>query len=163
MRLKHSSVRLVVVLCFALVTAACGDDDSGPTAPTLMPVTLTGPWAGTFGGNLVSGNGQMMLTQEGTNVTGAWSAPMPELLLANGAPPGVDLAGPITGTVAGTTATLALRVLEVFVLLLGGATECGLDVNITSFNETSMEGSYTTNDSCPPPINDQGTLTFMRQ
>ena len=161
--LKHSSTRLVGVLCFALLTTACGDDSS-PTAPT-PAVTLTGTWAGTFAGNLVSGDGQMMLTQEGVNVTGEWSAPIPELLLAL-APPGfdlagVDLAGPVTGTVAGTTATLSFGFLEVFSLFLGNP-ECGLNVTVTSFDATSLEGTYATNDSCQPPIVDQGTLAFTR-
>ena len=157
---KRNGMLLAPVLCFSLLTVACGDDSSGPTAPTA--VTLTGNWAGSFMGNLVSGAGQMMLTQEGTNVTGEWSAPMPAALVAFGAPAEIDLAGPVSGSVDGTTATLTLGFLEAFADYLG-TTECGLAVDVTSFSETSLDGSYTTNEMCQPPIEDQGTLAFMRQ
>lgn len=157
---KRNGRLLAAVICFSLLTVACGDDSSGPTAPSAP--TLTGNWAGSFMGNLVSGEGQMMLTQEGTNVTGEWSAPMPAALVAQGAPAGTNLAGPVSGSVDGTTATLTLGFLEAFVVFLGNP-DCGLAVDVTSFSETSLEGSYTTNDMCQPPIEDQGTLTFMRQ
>lgn len=159
MMAKPGSLGLLVVLCLALVSVGCGDGDSGPTAPTAP--TLTGTWAGMFAGNLVSGDGQMMLTQEGAMVSGQWSAPMPELLVAQGAPAELPLTGAVTGTVEGTTATLSLRFAEAFALFI--PSDCGLDVSVTSFSETSLEGTYMTNAMCPPPINDQGTLTFTRQ
>ncbi len=159
MMVKPGSLGLVTVLCLAVVSVACGDDDSGPTAPT-PTVTLTGTWAGMFTGNLVSGSGQMMLTQEGVTVSGQWSAPMPELLIAQGAPAEIPLAGAVTGMVEGTTATLSLRFAEAFALFI--PSDCGLDVSVTSFSETSLEGTYMTSAMCPSPINDQGTLNFTR-
>ena len=159
--LKHSSIGLVAVLCLALVSPHAATDSSTPTEPT-PEVTLTGTWGGMFSGALVSGEGEMILAQDGTTVTGQWSAPMPTQFVALGAPADLDLAGPVTGTVSGTTATLALRLLEAFALFVGNA-ECGLDVNVTSFSQTSLEATYTTNSSCEAPVVDTGTLSFMRQ
>ena len=73
--------RSAVIVCLALLAGSCGDD--GPTAPTAPDdnqvheyVTLTGRWSGTFDGILFSGDGQAELVQNGTAVTGEWSAPV---------------------------------------------------------------------------------------
>ena len=158
---------ILCVFAFTLLAAACGNDS--PTAPTPAtapapepePVTLTGTWSGAFAGALVAGDGQAQLTQDGTSVTGDWSAPMPAALVALGAPANIDLAGPVTGTVTGTTAELSFGFLAAFATYFGNA-DCALAVSVTSFTETTMEATWRTNDSCQAPAVDQGTLTFMR-
>ena len=160
---KSNSLGLVAVLGVALLAVACGDEEVTPTAPTPAPqVTLTGTWTGAFTGTFVSGDGQAMLMQEGTTVTGEWSAPMPAALVAVGAPAEVDLEGPVTGSVSGTTATLEFAFLEIFAPYFGSP-DCGLDVSVSSFDQTSLEATWNTNDSCTPPIVDMGTISFMRQ
>lgn len=159
MMLKHSNSSLAAVLCLALLAAACGSDDSTPTAPT-PAVTLTGTWAGMFNGALIQGDGQAELTQTGTNVTGEWSAPMPQPLILLGAPD-IDLFGPAEGTVNGTSATITMRFNEAFVSYFGSA-DCGLEAEVT-FNETTLEGSWMNNEHCQPPAVDSGTLSFTRQ
>ena len=157
---KHSNSCLVGLLGLALLTAACGGDDSTPTAPT-PAATLTGTWAGMFNGSLIQGDGQAMLTQEGTTVTGEWSAPMPAQLVLLGAPD-IELSGPASGTVSGNTAMLTLGFLEAFSAYFGSP-DCGLAVDVTSFDETSLEATWASNDACQPPAVDRGTLSFTRQ
>ena len=159
--------RSAVIVCLALLAGSCGDD--GPTAPTAPDdnqvheyVTLTGRWSGTFDGRLFSGDGQAELVQNGTAVTGEWSAPMPAPLVALGAPGDIDLAGPVVGTATQTTAELSFGLLEALAAYFGGR-DCALDLNVTSFGEAIMEATWTTNESCQPPANDEGTLTFTRQ
>ena len=164
--LKSNRGRLAVAICFALLAAGCGDDDS-PTAPTNVepepePITLTGTWSGRVEGNLVIGEAMAMLTQDGANVTGDWSMQMPAALVAVGAPAEVDLEGPVTGTVTDMTAALSFGFLEAFTPYFGSP-DCGIDVSVTSFDATTMEATWTTNDSCQPPVDDMGMLTFMRQ
>ena len=123
---------------------------------------LTGTWNGRLeGAFFISGEGWAMLIQDGVTVTGHWSMRMPAALVALGAPPSVDLAGPVTGTSTGTTAELSFGFLEAFAAYFG-STECAIQVSVTSYNETTMEAIWATNASCQPPINDEGTLTFMR-
>lgn len=156
-------VRTTRILCavFCLATLAAGCRGDSPTSPTDVP-TLTGTWAGTFAGALVSGDGQATLTQDGMTVTGDWSAPMPANLVALGAPAAVPLTGPVTGSATGTTADLTFGFAEVFHLYFGNP-NCGLAVSVTSFDATTLMANWSTNDSCQPPVVDSGTLTFMRQ
>ena len=167
---KSNRVLWVGILCFALLGAACGDDDPAPTAPTPVeppaptpePVTMiTGDWHGEFEGTLVAGEAFAMLEQNGTDVTGDWSAPMPEPLVALGAPATIDLAGPVTGTVSGSTADLEFAFLEAFHLYFGGP-DCVLDVHITSFTEDELEGTWHTVEACPENVSDEGTLDMHK-
>lgn len=156
-----------IVFCFALAAAACGGDDSpaAPSTPTPDPepvVTLTGTWTGPVDGVLVDGDARAELTQTGTNVTGDWSMPMPAALVLVGAPADVPLTGPVTGTVSGTTAALTFGFLAVYADYFGSA-DCAITVTVTSFSQTMMEATWTTNESCQAPAVDEGTLTFTRQ
>ena len=162
--LKSNSARVAVILCFALVAAACGDDDS-PAAPTTPepepePITLTGSWSGRVEGIFVKGEASAMLTQDGSDVTGDWSMQMPAALIALGAPE-IDLEGPVTGTVTDMTAALSFGFLEAFAAYFG-STECAIDVSVTSFDQTMLEATWETNASCQPPVVDEGTLSFTR-
>ena len=170
--LKSNSARWAIILCFALMAAGCGDD-SGPTAPTVVapptgvapepqPVTLTGIWSGSVVGVFVIGDARAKLTQAGTTVAGNWSMPMPLALIAAGAPADLALAGPVSGTVTDTTAALSFGLLDALALLVGSV-ECAVDVSVTSFDETTMEATWKTNEACQMPFVDQGTLSFMRQ
>lgn len=156
-----------IVFCFALAAAACGGDDSpaAPSTPTPDPepvVTLTGTWTGPVDGVLVDGDARAELTQTGTNVTGDWSMPMPAALVLVGAPADVPLTGPVTGTVSGTTAALTFGFLAAYADYFGSA-DCAITVTVTSFSQTMMEATWTTNESCQAPAVDEGTLTFTRQ
>ena len=150
---------LGAIVCLATVAAGCRGDS--PTSPTDVP-TLTGTWAGTFSGGLVSGDGQATLTQDDMTVTGDWSAPMPANLVALGAPAAVPLTGPVTGSATGTTADLTFGFAEVFHPYFGNP-DCGLAVSVTSFDATMLMANWSTNASCQPPVVDSGTLTFTRQ
>ena len=79
-----------------------------------------------------------------------------------GAPADLDLAGPVSGTVTDTTAALSFGLLDELALLVGSV-ECAVDVSVTSFDETTMEATWETNEACQMPFVDQGTLSFMRQ
>jgi hypothetical protein len=150
---------LYILPCLALLAAGCRGDT--PTSPTDDP-TLSGTWAGAFAGALVSGDGQATLTQDGTTVTGDWSAPMPANLVALGAPAAVPLTGPVSGEASGTTAELTFSFAEVFHPYFGNP-NCGLAVSVTSFDAMMLMANWTTNESCQPPVVDSGTLTFTRQ
>ena len=150
---------LCVIVCLAGLAAGCRGDT--PTSPTDDP-TLTGTWTGMFAGALVAGDGQATLTQDGTTVTGDWSAPMPANLVALGAPAAVPLTGPVTGTASDTTAELAFGFAEVFHPYFGNP-NCGLAVSVTSFDAMTLMANWTTNESCQPPVVDSGTLSFTRQ
>ena len=162
---KNDSIRAAVLVCLALAPAACGDDSSPaaptPTTPDPTPVTLTGTWSGPVDGALVDGDARAELTQTGTSATGDWSMPMPAALIAIGAP-NVNLEGPVTGTVTGTTAELSFGFAAAFATYFG-STECAIAVTVTSFSQTTLEGTWTTNESCQAPAVDQGTLTLTRQ
>lgn len=163
---KRNRALWAVVFCFALLGAACGDDDT-PAAPTPTPdptptpepdpVTITGNWHGEFEGALVAGEAFVNLEQSGMNVTGDWSAPMPEPLVALGAPADIDLAGPVEGTVSGTTAELEFGFLEVFHVYFGGP-DCGLHVDVESFTEDELEADWHTEEACPENVTDEGHL-----
>lgn len=164
---KNNSIRAAILVCFALAPAACGDDDPSPAAPTAPttpapdPVTLTGTWSGPVDGVLVDGDARADLTQTGTSATGDWSMPMPAALIAAGAPD-IALEGPVTGTVTGTTAELSFGFLAAFAIYFGSA-DCAIAVTVTSFSQTTLEGTWTTNESCQGRAVDQGTLIFTRQ
>ncbi len=162
---KSNRARWAIILGFALLTGACGDDDSGPTTPSPVeppepaPITLTGSWSGRVEGALVSGDASAELTQTGADVTGTWSMQMPATLVALGAPAEAELAGSVTGTAMDMTAELAFS-LDGFPQYFPEG--CAIDVSITSFDATTMEATWATNDMCQPPAVDEGTLSFMR-
>ncbi len=163
--LKSNPARWAIILCFALLAAGCGDDDS-PTAPTTVepdpepePITLTGTWSGRVEGTIVTGDASSELTQDGTGVTGTWSMQMPATLVALGAPAEAELAGSVTGTAMDMTAELAFS-LDGFPQYFPEG--CGIDVSVTSFDATTMEATWATNDMCQPPAVDMGMLTFTR-
>ena len=161
--LKSSRARWALFLCFALLAPACGGDDS-PTAPTPVepepePITLTGSWSGSVEGVFVTGDASTELSQDGANVTGTWSMPMPATLVALGAPAQAELAGSVTGTAMDMTAELSFT-LDGFPQYFPEG--CAIDVSATSFDATTMEGTWATNDMCQPPAVDEGTLSFMR-
>lgn len=162
--LKSNRARWAILVCVALLAAACGGDDS-PTAPTTEPepepITLTGSWSGRVEGTLVIGEANAELTQDGANVTGDWSMQMPAVLVAFGAPAEVDLEGPVTGTVTDMTAALSFGFLEVFTPYFGDPA-CAIDVSVTSFDATMLEATWETNISCMDPVVDMGTLSFTR-
>ena len=151
--------RFLSVICFVLLAAGCRGDT--PTSPTDDPL-LTGTWGGMFTGSLVAGDGSATLTQDGTAVSGEWSAPMPAALIALGAPAAVPLAGPVSGTVSGTTADLSFLFIEAFHPYFGNP-DCGLAVTVTSFDAMMLMANWETNASCQPPVVDSGTLSFTRQ
>ena len=163
--LKSNSARWAICVCFALLAAACGGDDS-PAAPTTPepepePVTLAGTWSGRVEGTFVTGEASAELTQDGANVGGNWSMQMPAALVAFGAPAEIELEGPVTGTVTDMTAALSFGFLEAFAPYFGDPA-CGIDVSVTSFDATMLEATWETNASCQPPVVDEGTLTFTR-
>ena len=129
--------------------------------PEPEPVTITGNWHGTFEGALVAGEAHVNLEQTGMDVTGDWSAPMPEPLVALGAPAGIELAGPVEGTVDGSTADLEFAFLEVFHPYFGGP-DCGLHVHVESFTEDDLEATWHTEDACPENVSDEGTLDMHK-
>lgn len=156
---NHRTPMTAILLC-TLAAAAC--DSASPTAPTEpAAVTLAGTWRGSFTGNLVvSDSVSAELAQTGTAVSGNWSTPMPAILVGLGAPAGVNLSGPVTGTVTGTTADLSFA-FEGFQQYF--APGCALALTVSSFTATTMEGTWTTNSSCQAPVVDRGTLTLTRQ
>ena len=164
--LKSNPARWAIILCFALLAAGCGDDDT-PTAPTTtdpdpdpdpVTVTVTGTWSGSFEGELISGdNASVDLTQDGTTVTGSWTATV-RLPPVPGAPSEVPLGGAVTGTVDNMSTELAFAI-EGFPDYFPEG--CAIAVT-ASFDETTMEGDWMTNASCVEPVVDMGTLTFMR-
>ena len=163
--MKSNRVRMGVLLCAALTAAAC--DSASPTGPTdpMTPepevVTLDGTWRGWFTGALVvSDSVSAELTQTDNSVTGNWSTPMPAALVLVGAPADVNLTGPVTGTVTGTTAELSFA-FEGFQQYF--APGCALALTVSSFTATTMEGTWTTNASCQAPVVDSGTLSLTRQ
>ena len=164
---KNSKRHLTVVLCGALLAAAC--ESASPTAPTdpepePEPVTLTGAWAGSFTGTFISSEAvTTTLSQTDASVSGEWSSPMPTVLVGFGAPADVNLSGPVTGTVTGTTAELSFGFLDIEVFRQYFAEGCALALTISSFTATTMEGTWMTNTSCQPPVIDNGTLTMTRQ
>ena len=165
--MKNHDLRLAILLGGILLTVAC--ESASPTAPTEPepepePVTLSGSWSGTFTGTFIGSDAvNAQLTQTDTAVTGDWASPMPAILVGFGAPAEVNLSGPVTGTVTGTTAELSFGFLDIEVFRQYFAEGCALSLTISSFTATTMEGTWTTNMSCQPPVIDNGTLTLTRQ
>ena len=164
--IKSNDFRLALVLCGALLGAACQSaSPTAPTEPEPQPVTLSGTWSGSAAGNLIVSDAvTATLTQTDAAVTGDWSMPMPAILVGFGAPAEVNLAGPVEGTATGTTAELSFGFrddVEVFRQYF--APGCALSVTVTSFTATTLDGTWTTNTSCVPPVTDNGTLTLTRQ
>ena len=163
---KSDSLRFLAVFCGILLATAC--ETASPTAPTEPepepePITLTGNWAGMFTGNFIASDAvTAMLNQTDTAVTGEWSSPMPAILVGFGAPAEVNLSGPVTGTVTGTTADLSFGFLDIEVFRQYFAEGCALSLSISSFTATAMDGTWTTNASCQPPVVDSGILTLTR-
>ena len=163
---KSSNLSLALVLCGIVLTAACQSaSPTAPTEPEPQPVTLTGTWAGSATGVFIASDEvTATLTQTDAAVTGNWSTPMPQALVMFGAPAEVNLSGPVTGTVTGTTAELSFGFrddVEVFRQYF--APGCALSVTVTSFTATTLEATWTTNTSCVPPVTDSGTITLTRQ
>jgi len=163
---KSNLAKWAVILCFALLGAGCGGDDS-PTAPTPTtpepepepePVTITGDWHGEFEGNLVAGEAFAMLEQNGMDVTGEWSAPMPAALMAVSGRDD-ELQGPVTGTVMDSTAELEFAFLAVFHPFVGP--DCHLHVDVEMFTEDELEGTWHTED-CLEHVVDEGTLDMHK-
>lgn len=165
--IKSNDFRLAIVLCGALLAAACQSES--PTAPTEPepepePVTLTGTWSGSVTGNFISSDAvNTTLTQTDAAVTGEWSMPMPATLVTFGAPADVNLSGTVTGTATGTTAELSFAFADVEVFRQYFAEGCALSVSISSFTATMADSTWMTNASCQPPVVDSGTLTLTRQ
>ena len=67
---------------------------------------------------------------------------------------------PVEGTVEGSTAELELGFLEAFHEYLGH--ECGLHVHVESFTEDDLEGTWHTEETCPPHVVDEGTLDMHK-
>ena len=167
---RNRRARWPMLLCFALLAAACGEDS--PTAPTPTPtptpepepepepVTISGTWHGHVHGSLIDGEAFVNLEQSGMDVTGDWHMEMPAALVALGAPEDVDLAGPVEGTVEGSSADLEFGFLAAFHGYLGD--ECGVDVHVESFTEEDLEGTWHTEDTCPDHVVDEGTLDMHK-
>ncbi len=169
--MKNNSFRLRIILFGTLLAAAC--DSASPTGPTTTEpepepepeaVMLTGNWGGTFTGMFIASNAvTAALTQTDAAVTGDWSTPMPPTLVAFGAPDNVNLSGPVTGTVTGTTAELTFGFLDIPVFRQYFAEGCALSLTVSSFTATTLEGTWATNMSCEPPVVDNGTMMLTRQ
>lgn len=166
--LKSNGIPWAVFLCFASLAAACGGDDSGPAAPTTgepEAVTLTGTWAGSFAGQVISSDrvGAELEQSQGShgerNTSGTWSA-LVRLPPVPGAPAEVELGGVVTGNATGGTAEL-LFAIEGFPDYFPEG--CGLSVSVSSFDAMTMEATWSTNDQCRPPAVDEGAMTLMRQ
>ena len=168
--IKSNDFRLALVLCGALLAAAC--QSASPTAPTEPepepePITLTGTWSGSATGVFIMSDAvTATLNQTDAAVTGDWSMPMPATLIALGAPEEVDLSGPVTGTATGTTADLSFGFrddVEVFRQYF--APGCALAVTVTSFTATTLEGSWVPNTSCTGSIASEpgGPIALTRQ
>ena len=162
--LKSDSTLRVVPLCFALLAGACGDD-SGPTGPTTSRPRLTGDWIGSLEGRLISGQRFSANLQQGegqhgerTNVDGTWSATV-RLPPVPGAPTEVELSGTARGNAEGETAELSFKIEGFRDYFPEG---CAIDLS-GSFDQTTLSGTWTTNDMCQPPAVDEGTMTLTRQ
>ena len=161
---KSNGILRVVPLCFALLAAACGDDAS-PTAPTATAPRLTGTWSGSFQGQVISSQRFSTTLEQGdgshgerTNVDGTWSATV-RLPPVPGAPAEVELGGPVRGDATGGAAELTFEI-EGFPEYFPEG--CGIAADVT-FDATTMNATWETNDMCQPPAVDEGTLTMMRQ
>lgn len=153
------------LVCCAVLAAACGGDGSGPTAPT-DTVRLTGTWAGSFEGQVISSRRlSAELEQsdgihgERTNVTGSWNATV-RLPPVPGVPAEVELGGSVRGNATGSTADLTFEIDGFRDYFPEG---CAILVDVSSFDATRLTGTWRTSDECRAPAVDLGTLTMTRQ
>ena len=154
---KSNRALWAVIFCFALLGAACGDDDPAPTAPTPVqppaptpepdPVTIDGDWHGHIHGMLIDGEAEVHLMQDGMNVTGDWHMEeMPEAVAALLMAAGVsteEFGGPVEGTVDGSEADLEFGFEEAFHDVLGH--DCVVHASV-EFTEDELEGDWHTDD-----------------
>ena len=160
---KKNTVARVVTLSLALLAAACGDG-SGPTEPT-DAVRLTGSWAGSFEGQVISSRRVGAELEQGagthgerTNVSGTWSATV-RLPPVPGAPAEVELGGAVRGEATGGTAELTFGIDGFREYFPEG---CALLVSVSSFDATTLNATWRTSDECRAPAVDAGTMTLMR-
>ena len=166
---KSNRARWAVILCFALLGAACGDDPA-PTTPTPMPepepepepITITGDWHGHVHGNLIDGEAHVHLEQgDNMMVTGDWHMEeMPEavaaLLMAAGVSIDEEFGGPVEGMVDGSDADLEFGFEEAFHDVLGH--DCVVHAHV-EFTEDELEGDWHTDDCVSP---DEGNLDMHK-
>ena len=94
------------------------------------------------------------------DVTGEWSAPMPAALMAVSGRDD-ELQGPVTGTVMDSTAELEFAFLAVF-HEYRRATNAASTSTSKSFTEDDLEGTWHTEETCPPHVVDEGTLDMHK-
>jgi len=175
---KSNRALWAIILCFALLGAACGDDDPAPTAPTPVqpptptptpepdPVTIDGNWHGHVHGNLIDGEAHVMLEQhDDMTVTGDWHmeempAAVAALLMGTDAAD-EEFGGPVTGMVeqedsGDFAADLEFGFAEVFHDVLGH--DCVVHAHV-EFTEDELEGDWHTDDCVSP---DEGDLDMHK-
>lgn len=123
-------MRIPLVL-LALMLYGCG---SSPAAPTPTLVNVSGNWAGTYfaeTGPATTGSTRLVLTQQGSGLTGTWSTQG-----GNG-----DGSGTASGTLNATSATAGSFTLR---LTSSDPRFCGYQVTGTIAAGSSMLGQWVT-------------------
>lgn len=170
---KSNRARWAVILCFALMGAACGDDPA-PTAPTPTPppapepepepVTITGDWHGHVHGMLIDGEAHVHLMQDDNMmVTGDWHmeempAAVAALLMAAGVSTDEEFGGLVEGMVeeGESHADLEFGFAEAFHDVLGH--DCVVHAHV-EFTEDDLEGDWHTDDC---DSDDEGDMDFHK-